>query len=72
MHSVRTTVNIDLDALRAASSALGTQGTSTTVNAALREAARRRILAGFDVMSHIDGTPAEVEIGRERGELGAG
>ncbi len=63
----RTTVNIDSDALQRARDVLGTEGTSATVNAALREAARRRVLADFDVRVDIDGTPEEVELGRERG-----
>lgn len=58
---MRTTVNLDQAALEAARSALGTEGTTATVNAALREAARR----GFDVRSDIDGTPADVDEGRE-------
>ncbi len=61
---MRTTVNLDEAALEAARSALGTEGTSATVNAALREAARQRGLAGFDVRSDIDGTPDDVEEGR--------
>jgi hypothetical protein len=32
----------------------------------LREAARRRVLAGFDVVRDVDGTPREVAAGRER------
>jgi Arc/MetJ family transcription regulator len=60
----RTTVDIDKHALDAAQSELGTQGLSATVNAALREVARRRVLAGFDVVRDIDGTPAEVEANR--------
>lgn len=43
---------------------LGTTGLSATVNAALRDVARRRTLAGFDVVRDIDGTPAEVEANR--------
>jgi Arc/MetJ family transcription regulator len=60
----RTTINVDRDALRRAGEALGTTGASATVNAALREAARRRALAGFDVRRDIDGSPAEVAQGR--------
>jgi hypothetical protein len=41
-------------------------GLSETVNAALREATRRRVLRGFDVRRDIDGTPEEVREGRER------
>jgi hypothetical protein len=39
---------------------------SETVNAALRDAARRRSLKGFDVVRGVDGTPQEVAAGRER------
>jgi Arc/MetJ family transcription regulator len=60
----RTTVDVDVDALEAARTELGTKGLSATVNAALREVARRRALAGFDVLHDIDGTPAEVERNR--------
>jgi Arc/MetJ family transcription regulator len=61
---VRTTINVDRDALRRAGEALGTTGASATVNAALREAARRRELADFDVRRDIDGSPEEVAQGR--------
>jgi Arc/MetJ family transcription regulator len=60
----RTTVDVDERALEAARAALGTKGLSATVNAALREAARRRALAEFDVVRDIDGTPDEVETNR--------
>ena len=60
----RTTVDIDQHAFDAAQSELGTEGLSATVNAALREVARRRVLAGFDVTRDVDGTPAEVEANR--------
>lgn len=69
---MRTTVNIDPDALQRARDALGTEGTSATVNAALREAARRRVRADFDVRVDIDGTPEEVELGRTARERRAG
>jgi Arc/MetJ family transcription regulator len=62
----RTTVDLDEAALAAARAALGTSGLSATVNAALREVARRSALADFDVLRDIDGTPAEVEAGRNR------
>jgi Arc/MetJ family transcription regulator len=65
MHMARTTVDIDGEALGAARAALGTTGLSATVNAALREVARRWTLLDFDVERDIDGTPAEVEAGRE-------
>lgn len=61
----RTTVDVDPRALEAARLELGTNGVSATVNAALREVARRRALAGFDVVSDIDGTPTEVEANRQ-------
>jgi Arc/MetJ family transcription regulator len=62
----RTTVDVDERALDAARRELGTTGLSETVNAALRDAARRRTLSDFDVLRDIDGTPAEVAAGRER------
>ncbi len=37
------------------------------MNAALREVASKRVLAGFDVTRDIDGTPAEVEANRREG-----
>ena len=64
MRMSRTTVDVDIDALEAARAQLGTKGLSATVNAALREVARRRVLVGFDVLRDIDGTPAEVERNR--------
>jgi Arc/MetJ family transcription regulator len=70
MFMPRTTIDVDLDALEAARIELGTKGLSATVNAALREVARRRALARFDVLRDIDGTPAEVEsnrLDRDRG-----
>lgn len=63
----RTTVDVDEKALAAARRELGTKGLSETVNAALRDAARRRTLKGFDVRRDVDGTPQEVAAGRERG-----
>jgi Arc/MetJ family transcription regulator len=66
MRMTRTTVDVDDRALAAARRELGTKGLSDTVNAALREAARRRVLQGFDVRRDIDGTPEEVREGRER------
>jgi hypothetical protein len=36
-----------------------------TINSALREVARRHALADFDVLCDIDGTPDEVQAGRE-------
>ena len=67
----RTTVDVDVDALEAARVQLGTKGLSATVNAALREVARRRVLARFDVLRDIDGTPAEVESNRLDQDRGA-
>lgn len=60
----RTTIDVDQRALEAAQRELGTTGSSATVNAALREVARRRALADFDVARDIDGTPAEVAANR--------
>lgn len=65
MQVTRTTVDVDDRALDAARRELGTKGLSETVNAALREAARRRVLQGFDVRRDVDGTPEEVAAGRE-------
>lgn len=65
MLMARTTVDLDQAALTAAQAALGTRGLSATVNSALREVARRSALADFDVLRDIDGTPGEVESGRE-------
>lgn len=64
MRISRTTIDVDLGALEAARIELGTKGLSATVNAALREVARRRALRDFDVMRDIDGTPTEVEANR--------
>jgi Arc/MetJ family transcription regulator len=66
MRMTRTTVDVDDRALEAARRELGTAGLSETVNAALRDAARRRVLKGFDVLRDVDGTPQEVAAGRER------
>lgn len=66
MRMTRTTVDVDDLALAAARRELGTKGLSETVNAALREATRRRVLQGFDVRRDISGTPEEVREGRER------
>ena len=65
MRVMRTTVDVDQAALAAAQAALGTEGLSATVNTALREVARRSALADFDVLRDIDGTPSEVESGRQ-------
>lgn len=66
MPMTRTTVDIDRHALSLAQGELGTRGLSATVNAALRAVGRRRMLTGFDVTRDIDGSPAEVDAGRER------
>ena len=54
----RTTVDIDRHALDAAQVALGTKGVK------LREVARSRALADFDIRRDIDGTAAEVRVNR--------
>lgn len=64
MHMPRTTIDVDQSAFDSAQIELGTKGLSKTVNAALREVGRRRVLADFDVMRDIDGTPAEVQSNR--------
>lgn len=46
---MRTTVNLDPEALSAARRALGTDGVSETVNAALSDVARRVAMGRFDV-----------------------
>jgi hypothetical protein len=46
---MRTTVNLDEELLDAARRALGTDGVSDTVNAALSDVARRVAIRGFDV-----------------------
>jgi len=66
MSMTRTTVDVDEAALSAAQAALGTDGLSATVNTALREVVRRSVLADFDVLRDVDGTPDEVGAGRER------
>jgi Arc/MetJ family transcription regulator len=64
MYMTRTTVDIDQDAVDMARAELGTKGLSATVNAALREIGRRRLLADFDVTRDVDGTPQEVQANR--------
>jgi Arc/MetJ family transcription regulator len=65
MHMARTTVDVDERAVALAREELGTTGLSATVNAALREVGRRRVLATFDVRRDVDGTPDEVEANRQ-------
>ena len=55
------TVDVDDAPLTTAQAALGTHRLSATINAALREVARRHALANFDVLRDIDGTPHEVQ-----------
>lgn len=62
----RTTIDVDPDALAAARAALGTHSASDTVNAALREAARRVALADFDVVRDIDIDVTVEELARWR------
>jgi Arc/MetJ family transcription regulator len=62
----RITVDVDDRALDTARRVLGTKGPSETVNAALRDVARRRALEGFDVVRDVDGTSQEVVASRER------
>lgn len=65
MHMARTTVDVDVDALEAARSALNTTGVSATINAALRDAGRRAQLAAFDVRALPElATPDEIEAAR--------
>lgn len=66
MRMTRTTADVDDRLLAATRRALGTEGLSETVNAALREAARSRVPQGFDVVRDIDGAPQEVTAGREQ------
>ena len=65
MSMSRTTVDVDKRALALAQEELGTSGLSATVNAALREVGRRRVLATFDVRRDVHGTPHEVEANRQ-------
>jgi hypothetical protein len=64
MRMTRTTVDVDIRALDAARIELGTKGLSATVNAALRKIGRSRVLADFDVVRDVDGTPIQVETNR--------
>jgi len=64
MRMARTTVDVDERALELARAELGTSGLSATINAALKDVARRRTLATFDVLRDIDGTPDEVAANR--------
>ncbi|HEX7301240.1 MAG TPA: type II toxin-antitoxin system VapB family antitoxin [Solirubrobacteraceae bacterium] len=67
----RTTVDVDEQALQAAQAELGTTGLSATINAALRDVVRRRVLVDFDVVRDVDGTPDDVERNRQERGLGA-
>jgi Arc/MetJ family transcription regulator len=60
---MRTTVNVDGELLEAARQALGTDGVSETVNAALDDVARRAKLGGFDVRA-FDVTDADIAAAR--------
>lgn len=64
----RTTVDVGERALNAARRVLGAKALSETVNAALRDAARRRTLKGFDVVRDVDGAPHEVVAGASAAE----
>lgn len=56
---VRTTVNIDETLLAEAKEALGTEGLTETINAAMADVARRRRLSDFSVRE-FDITDAEL------------
>ena len=60
---MRTTVNLDGELLDAARRALGTEGVSETVNAALDDVARRSKLERFDVRI-FDVTDADIALAR--------
>lgn len=65
MRMARTTVDVDPVALEAARLALRTTGVSATINAALRDAARRAQLAAFDVRTLPEiASASEIEAGR--------
>jgi Arc/MetJ family transcription regulator len=64
MFMTRIAVDIDEHAFELAQTELGTKGLSATVNAALHEIGRRRLLAGFDITRDVDGTPQEVQANR--------
>ncbi len=61
---MRTTVNLDPDALDAARRALGTDGVSETVNAALSDVARRVAVGRFDVRL-FDVTDDDIALARQ-------
>jgi hypothetical protein len=67
MRMTRTRVDAYGKPLDAARRDQGTKGLGETVNAALRDAARRPALKGFDVVRDADGTPQEVAAGRVGG-----
>lgn len=64
----RTTVNVDEVLLQDARAALGTEGLTETVNAALAAAARRHRLSAFDVQ-RFDVTDQDIAAAR-RDRLG--
>lgn len=61
---MRTTVNLDPSALDAARRALGTDGVSDTVNAALSDVARRVAVGRFDVRL-FDVTDDDIALARQ-------
>ena len=61
---MRTTVNLDPSALDAARRALGTDGVSETVNAALSDVARRVAIGRFDVRL-FDVTDKDITLARQ-------
>lgn len=61
---MRTTVNLDPSALDAARRALGTNGVSETVNAALSDVARRVAVGRFDVRL-FDVTDDDIALARQ-------
>jgi Arc/MetJ family transcription regulator len=68
MMPMRTTVNVDSELLETARQALGTEGVSDTVNAALEDIARRTAIKRFDVRL-FDVTDEDIALSR-RDRLG--
>lgn len=60
---MRTTVNLDVEVLEEARRALGTDGVSETVNAALADVARRVAIRRFDVRL-FDVTDEDIAVSR--------